>query len=212
MVVGMVLVDPSVPDQAATFDRVAPALAGWERAHQPPSIAYLHKCSAGLRDGTVKHGGPDPDGCTHSPRPATFPPELRAALDKEQVEAGPKILAAILDNVAYYQSGQAVELDSKSVAKSGRNYGAMPLVVLTAGMEDPAPPNLPPAALAQLPLRRTELLHAHQALAALSTRGVNRVVADSPSLIQQSKPQVVVSAINEVLDQALTFQAKTAAH
>jgi hypothetical protein len=42
----------------------------------------------------------------------------------------------------------------------------------------------------------------HDALAALSTRGVNRIVPDSVHPIHLAKPQLVIDAIDEVVDEA----------
>lgn len=41
----------------------------------------------------------------------------------------------------------------------------------------------------------------HEALAHLSSRGVHRVVKDSPHEIQLEKPQAVIDAVEEVLQQ-----------
>ncbi len=201
-VVGMVLVDPSIPDQAARFDRVTPAIADWMRTHQSPLLGLFKTCAAALRAGTVRPGGPDPDGCLHPPpSPPTYPPELRTELDGRAGRASPETVAAAMDTLAFYSSPELLRQDSQIVVRPDRNYGRMPLVVLTAG-DFEAPPDFPAAARAEIPLQRAEWARAHDAYAALSTRGVNRTVAGSSHYIQQQKPQAVIDAIDEVVAQA----------
>ena len=200
-VVGMVLVDPSIPDQAARMDRAAPAILQWMRDHPSPFTALLQKCAAGLRAGTIRHGGPDPDGCLHPQWPAIYPPELRAAFEKQEADAAPEAIASTLDTMVYFGSPSLLEQDSKLVIKPDRNYGSMPLVVLTAGVFE-GPPDFSDAAKAGVPAQRAEWQSGHDAYAALSTRGVNRTVAGSPHDIQHVKPQAVIDAIDEVVDAA----------
>ena len=197
-VVGMVLVDPSVPDQAAILDRVAPALAEWNRSPDP-ATTFLRQCAAALRAGTVRRGGPDPDGCLRAPPMPANSPELRAALEKQFAEATTETIAANMD--AYASIIGAMDVNSTIVIEPGRNYGRMPLIVLTAG-DDAPPPDLPAADKPQYPLWTAAVRRAHDDLAALSTRGVNRMVPDSSHYIQQIKPQVVIDAIDEVVDEA----------
>ncbi len=79
----------------------------------------------------------------------------------------------------------------------------MPLIVLTAGVDYTLPPDAPDEAKAEIPTKRhPQWVRAHDDLAALSTRGVNRVVPDTPHYIHQFKPQVVIDAIDEVVDAA----------
>jgi len=201
-VVGMVLVDASFPGQSAAFRHVAPALMDYADAHPSPLGPYFLKCAADVRAGTVWYGKPDPNRCMAPPRPPTFPPELRAALDKAQIESGPAAYARLFDIQAFYAGAQLLERDSEMLVKPDRNYGAMPLIVLTAGATEPPEPDIPEAVKAQIPLQRAEWLRAHDALAKLSARGVNRVVPDSTHYIHQLKPQLVIDAIDEVVDEA----------
>lgn len=197
-VVGMVLVDPSIPDQTAVFDRVTPAQTEWEQAHGNDSLMTLiQKCADGLRAGKVRRGGPDPDGCLRPISwPPTYPQALRAALDKRLADSSPEEYAAIMENFASYT--KSIDLDSKMVINPHRNYGNMPLIVLTAS-EFLAPPDYSAAAKAEIPQFHAEWEHAHDAYAALSTRGVNRTVAGSSHDIPQIKPQAVIDAIDEVV-------------
>lgn len=201
-VVGMVLVDIAYPGEFKVAARVAPKFIEWVRTRPSPIPAFMQKCAADLRAGAVGYGKPDLNGCTRPPRPQTFPPELRVALDKAQIEAGPQTLAGIYDNQSYYNQSYLSQRDSEIAINPPRNYGSMPLVVLTAGDDLPPPPDLPEEIKPEIPLQAAEWRRAQDALAALSTRGVNRVVAGSTHAIHQIKPQVVIDAIDEVVDAA----------
>jgi pimeloyl-ACP methyl ester carboxylesterase len=79
-----------------------------------------------------------------------------------------------------------------------RRYGDMPLMVLTAGLRD-LPPDAPAGAREQAPLFYREAERAHEAYAALSTRGHDQLVPDSGHNIPAEKPEAVLAAINRVL-------------
>jgi hypothetical protein len=55
---------------------------------------------------------------------------------------------------------------------------------------------------AELPALWAEKQRAHAELAALSTRGVHRVVAGSSHDIPHIRPQAVIDAINEIVNEA----------
>lgn len=197
-VAGMVLVDPSIPDQTEVFKRVTPAQTEWMRTHGDDSVVkFLEKCAEGLRAGKVRRGGPDPDGCLN---PITWPPQypqaLSAALDKELADLSPQAFAASMQTYASYT--KSIDLDAKRVVNPHRNYGNIPLIVLTAA-DYLAPPDFPADAKAKIPKFHAEWERAHEAYAALSSRGVNRTVAGSSHDIPQIKPQAVIEAIDEVV-------------
>jgi pimeloyl-ACP methyl ester carboxylesterase len=194
-VAGMVLVDPSLPDQFVLMEKVAPAIAALAERDKRLT-AYLAKCAAALRAGTVRPGGADPDGCLRPPPPPpTYPEPLRVAFLQAIAQSGGDGLATI---VSYMSSS---ERSAKIVVNPRRHYGAMPLIVLTAG--DYAPdPGMSAAAVAEIPAFQAAFRAGHKAYAALSTRGVQRTVPGTTHYIQQIKPQVVIDAIAEVVDEA----------
>jgi pimeloyl-ACP methyl ester carboxylesterase len=200
-VVGMVLVDPSFPDQISVVQRVAPALWRYAQDHPNPLLPLFQKCSAELKSGSLKYGGPDPDNCLHPQWPPFYPAQLRDALNRGPAETKPAVVAATLDNMIFYLSPKLLEVDSKLVVNPRRNYGGMPLIVLTAGQNQSFPDD-PEDVKAQSALYQVEWRRAHDAYAALSTRGVNRIVEGSSHYIHQIKPEVVVGAIDEVVDAA----------
>jgi len=106
----------------------------------------------------------------------------------------------------------------QATGNAQRRYGDMPLIVLTAGRDEESalgtlsalPSGTPglgtPAELAQLREQISRFLRdgwgaGHDAYAALSTRGRNQLVPDSTHGIQNHKPEVVISAVIEVLDE-----------
>jgi pimeloyl-ACP methyl ester carboxylesterase len=201
-VTGMVLVDPSYPGQFDALERIAPLTIAWLVSQASPSINFFRTCAADVRAGAVWKGKPDPKGCMKPPRPGTLPAELRVALDNAQIEAGPESYANLFDTQTALQSMLLLKVDSSLVMKPSRGYGDMPLVVLTAGEDDSLPRGAPTKAVAETPKRSAQWRSEHEALASLSTRGVNRSVAGSSHFIQQLKPQAVIDAVNEVVDQA----------
>ncbi len=188
-VAGMVMVDPSVPDQVAIMQR-----AGLPSADPGanPAVAAFRKCAAAIRAGTVKAGSPDPDNCI------TYPPFFPAALAKA---FGEKV-----SNPVQYETMASFMASSNEggtiVLNPARNYGAMPLIVLTATVQPPFPPEAPAEQRAASERFMEEWSRAHDALAALSSRGVNARVPGADHYIQRSRPAVVIDAVNQVVAEA----------
>ena len=187
-VVGMVLVDPSTPDQFAVYARVAPLLAEQNKVTMAAGVAEMRKCAADLRDGTVAPGKPDPAGCLR-PIPSAYPAALREAIGRLD---GPERLETVASFNATVAESAAL------VVNPARNYGDMPLIVLSA-TDRPPLPGVAPDLLAQF-IEMIDL--GHDELAALSTRGVNARVPGATHSIQDVRPQVVIDAIVAVVAQA----------
>jgi pimeloyl-ACP methyl ester carboxylesterase len=195
-VVGMVLVDGSIPGQFAPSAPLGPNQPALDPAANP-MVQQLHKCAAAIRAGTAKANGPDPDHCFAYP--PVWPLALRQAL-----------VAKVANPVQYeamasFAASSAV--DSEQVVNPARNYRDMPLIVLTS-TADPAPPpgvTLPPLTeeqKAQKAAMDAIWNRGHDELAALSTRGVNARVPGADHYIQRSKPQEVLDAVAEVVGEA----------
>jgi hypothetical protein len=58
---------------------------------------------------------------------------------------------------------------------------------------------MPQSAKDELPAEHSEWVSGHDALASLSSRGVNRLVADSDHMMQDDQPRAVIAAIEEVI-------------
>jgi pimeloyl-ACP methyl ester carboxylesterase len=200
-VVGMVLVDPSFPDQLTPLAQAAPAQAAYMLSLPNPLTEQLRKCSAALEAGTLRPGGPDPDRCFHPPWPASYQPELTAALNQRIATATAEQIAAVWDTMMFFGSPDLLEKDSKLAVNPRRNYGALPLIVLTR-TEFQAPPDFPPAARAEIPAEEAAWNRGHDAIAALSTRGINARVPGTGHYVHAAKPQVVIDAIEQVVREA----------
>lgn len=192
-VVGMALVDPSIPDQAARLRKAAPGAMATIDELQGWVANILRSCAAAVKTGKVAPGSPDPDGCLDYP--ATFPKETAAALAKRDTEET-RWAAKISLHENFEASGRLV-------VNPARNYGAMPLVILTSGKPQPVPPEMPQKLadgyLKGYPAFQAEWARAHDELAGLSSRGRHQLVSDSSHYIQIERPDVVIDAINEVV-------------
>jgi len=189
-VVGIVLVDPAMLEQDAVMRRVAPKFALYAEGVRSEEAESRRRCAAGIQSGALKHGTPEFDRCTAAPHmPAAFSSLERSLI---QLNADPARLltqASMFDNFAASQ---------REAVNPQRGYGDMPLIVLTAGRRDP-PPDAPADLREQVPLFYREASRAHEALAALSTRGQDQIVTDSGHNIPVEKPEAVLAAIDRVL-------------
>ncbi len=194
-VVGMVLVDPSFPDQHRAMEGVSPEASKFEDSFMAAGVIGLKGCASALRAGTLKAGDPVMTRCLQGD-PA-FPPALTESLHAVDLEpARYETQASLVDRFA---------ADSAMVVDPHRNYGQMPLIVLTAGQVQALPPEMhvPPVMVAALAeFQHTTWPRAHDALAALSTHGRNVMVPDSSHYIQTLKPQLVIESVDSVIDAA----------
>ena len=189
-VIGMVLVDPAIPEQDAVMKRVAPKFALFVDESRSAQAESLRHCAAGLQSGALKRGTPEFDECTAAPRMPPAFSALEAPLSKLNTDPARMLTeASSLDNFIESQ---------REAINPQRRYGDMPLMVLTAGRRE-LPPEAPADAREQMPLFYQEATRAHQAYAALSTRGKDQLVPDSAHTIQVEKPEAVLAAINSVL-------------
>ncbi|MEP7005090.1 MAG: alpha/beta hydrolase [Sphingomonas bacterium] len=191
-VVGMVLVDPAYPDQASVNARIAPEFAASQKSWDDGGAAVARRGESRLKSGELKVGGLDPDGCLALP--PDFPRALRERSERLYVNSEMWATAASLFG--------NFEADSRISINAERNFGDMPLIVLTAGSPLQAPPGATPSLKSEIPAVQAEWQRQHDRLASLSIRGSNRRVEGSQHGIQQMKPQAVIDAIEEVLGQA----------
>lgn len=197
-IAGMVLVDPSIPDQMRHFGAAAPAVAAFIPTYFSQAAAYFRRCSEAARAGRVAGGAADPEGCFNYP--PQYPSALSAAL--AQADSAP---ARFSTRASFFEA----LTDSFALAVNpGRGYGAMPLVVLTAAEPDTPPPGTPAEVAAQAAALPGVLRRGHAEIAALSTQGVQRLVQGSSHYIQQIKPDVVVAAVGELVDRARAGSAQ----
>lgn len=206
-VIGMVLVDPDIPDRAAFEERLAPQFSAMGRVSEAQFVKRLQDCAAGLRAGTLQSGTPQFEQCTAAHGlPDTFP-HLKTTIARLNADPARLLTQASAEREHH--------TDAREVINTRRRYGDMPLIVLTAGRDEAAalsglrgtPGADTPAALEQLRKQIAVFLRdgwgaGHDAYAALSTRGRNQLVPDSGHNIPIEKPAVVIAAIDEVLNQS----------
>ena len=184
-VVGMVLVDPVSEGQGLGFYKLDPET----KAQNAEYVAAIHdECipaaAKGFDTGSDAYkfcvGGADP--------------HYSAAFNES--------FAANKSSVVHFQAVWSEWINvfttsSDQVRAAKLNYGDMPLIVLSR-----APfALLPNETQAMRDAKNALWMKLHDEIAASSTRGVNRVVPGAGHFIQLEKPDAVIEAINEVLDQ-----------
>jgi pimeloyl-ACP methyl ester carboxylesterase len=198
---GMVLVDPSFPDEDERLDRASPGQKAYVKGMLDRAEPFFHQCLADARSGKLKNDGPDPNGCLRQKWPLSYPSELIAALERMVDEATPQEIVSGVETMVSGSSLDILARNSKLAINPSRDYGDMPLIVLTRTVFG-APPDYPAAASAEIPAEEAEWNKGHDELAALSTRGINARVPGSAHDMQHMKPQVVIDAIDQVIREA----------
>jgi pimeloyl-ACP methyl ester carboxylesterase len=169
-VLGMVLVDPSVEYQDRAFAAVFGPGAGSLR----PIRGGVERCLA-ISRGLEPASNPADKARCFDHRGQVFPTSLWLTELSE--------LDTLLDAT------------SDEVAAARSSYGAMPLIVLTAGDTYKAAPE------SIRPKVDTLWRDLHRAIAQRSIRGQERLVAGSSHLIMIDRPDAVVQAVDEVIGQ-----------
>ncbi len=199
-VAGMVLVDPSFPNQTQALHAVSPTMKRMEAgAGAADTFCYqaaLHG-ELGLNRGSKAYAL-----CGFPPRADA---DLRAQCAKngapwcemQHVELAQYVRPVFW--AAYRSEDEAsYGTDSAEDIKEQRSYGAMPLIVLTAANDIGDSP-LPPAEMRAVNRVWTA---GHHRLARLSSGGVNCVIRHSEHDIQLDRPAVVTAAVAKVVRQA----------
>ncbi len=197
-VAGMVLVDPSIPDQNDIAKRQReqfhyqppqPPKAG---PPQPPSWSDIwRRCANEVRSGALKAGGADPHGCLAMLQPPVPPAVITA------------VSAKLTSNPAQYEtmaafSESGLDEGAKIVINPACDYGDIPLVVLTATALPPGDLGGQRAFWEAVTQASTQ---AHDDLASLSTRGINTRVPGAGHNLHIEKPRLVIDTIKTVVDQ-----------
>ena len=177
-VAGMVLVDPSFEHQVARYVAATPAFA----ASAAQQVATFRSCIVALGAGMPSRGSQAYRDCIGDPDP-DLPPAVAAALAARE---GPDYYRAVLSELESFNGASSDEVDA-----SRRSWGALPLIVLTAG----GPPNSDP----DMVVRQAIWTSMHERIASLSSRGVHRVIPGARHHIERSNPEAVIAAVNEVV-------------
>lgn len=138
-VVGIVLVDPSVPDQTAKFAALSPELAKADGASMTLAANFQRMCGKRVADGSIKDGDATWKVCFKGLPEA--PPALAAAMTARDRQPGRFESKASL--------AESFAPSSAAVVDAKRSYGDLPLIVLTQG-KGLAPPGAPPEQAAKV--------------------------------------------------------------
>lgn len=184
---GLVLVEPASEHE---FERLNAVSQGRLKMGLDMNQQISKQCLAQAETGFVP-GSELFATCTTGYDAGAVPRELAAAR------------LAMLTSAAYWRAAVAENDDGEDgdgpLRTARRPFGDLPLIVLTRGVSPYAVPGQP-----QSPLNKAfedENRKIHVELAALSTRGRERVVPGAAHAIQAEQPQAVVTAVDEVLDQ-----------
>ena len=201
-VAGLVLVDPTEERYFARMRSTlrakfgAAIVAEMELHHAPGSsavsqaISEYNHCAAAARTHDLDPKSELYKTCT-DPVWQPLGPVIAAERQRIQVKRA-------------YQDAQASEAansiladpgsdDTYAALFSGHALGDKPLIVLTHSIYDPKDPEDAANALA------VNLMH--EQTAALSTRGINRIVPETHHNIEVDHPQAIIDAVGEVLQQ-----------
>ncbi|APV50628.1 hypothetical protein BWI17_13580 [Betaproteobacteria bacterium GR16-43] len=188
-VVGMVFVDPSHEDQRSRYRRLnpkQPTEAEYDKLRLEPILASHRECiaaaPAGFTPGTPLYGK-----CVGDPD-ARFSEAINAAHLKKYAQVAYQQAAMNEEEAIYHASAEQLRA-------ARRSLGDVPIIVLTSDTRgvastNPEPPNDPPFRLWMV---------LHDDIAALSSRGSNRIVPRTGHLVHTDQPQAVSDAIFEVL-------------
>lgn len=200
-VAGLVLVDPS--EERAT-ERVGATMAqefgkqlvadseADDKESIAGAVAHFADCVKSAEAGALKPGTPKYAQCTDPPRPQLGPDILA---ERERLQHLPKHQRTQQAELQYsvYGADTSANAGYAKLFDRPHPFGDRPLVVLSSSMFDMSPP------FGELNYAMMGALHTQTA--ALSTRGVRRMVPQSRHNVQIDQPQAVVDAVAEVLDQ-----------
>lgn len=184
MVAGLVLVDPSADHQNERFRAILPDFDKMNRINYAP----LQRCKALLEKGPIAEGAPEYKMCINKP-PPDMPADLthfHYAYNQSPIHYG-EVMAEL--------ESATGDANAKEADAARHALGDKPLLVLTAG----APARLPGSTADQQKRFEQAWYEMHNEIAALSTRGRQRVVPGASHYIQGDKPEAVIAAVAEVL-------------
>jgi pimeloyl-ACP methyl ester carboxylesterase len=179
-VAGMVLVDPVSEEQGRRYHALDPTTLTADTEF----VDYLHdQCIPAAAKG-FEQGSEPRKKCVGEPDErfsAAFNRSLLATFARPQRQ-----------RAVWSEWVNLFDRSSDQVRAAKREYGDLPLIVLT---RIPQPKGSQEMRDAKIRL----WMELHDEIARLSTRGVNRVVADAGHYIQFDKPEAVIDAIREVV-------------
>jgi pimeloyl-ACP methyl ester carboxylesterase len=200
-VAGLVLVDPSeervqarvgAAMRARFGDQLVDESAADDKDSIAGALAHFADCIKSAEEGKLASDPALYAQCTDPPRPP-LGPEIMA--ERMKLQATPSFQRAQAAELQYsvYGPDSSADADYARLFDASHPFGHKPLVVLSSSMFDMAPP------FGELNYASMSALHTQTA--ALSTKGVRRMVPRSRHNVQLDQPQAVVYAIADVLGQ-----------
>ena len=183
---GLVLVEAEHEDETSRLNKASQGMLGKFYGMVAEQNKY---CLAAATKG-IKPGSEDQMNCVGDVAQA-YGPALGAAVLKSNTTP-----AYWRTNVAEWD---AIKVSDEQLRKLRRPFGDLPLVVLTRGVSPYAQPGKPQSALNKA--TEDENVAIQKEMAALSTRGKQRIVPGAGHVIHADKPEAVVQAVLEVLKQ-----------
>ena len=186
---GLVLIDPSYAEQdkGESPDELAKDASSFSE-----TITHLRTCSGLARTGKLASES-HPECFAFAPERT---PEQRAFLAYQMVRPGRYDAMASEIESQHSPDGRS-DINSRQELGARRNWGQMPVVVLTAALVPEPKASDADRALAE---RNWGFWKAgHDALAARSTRGRSTIVSNTGHFIQLDQPQAVIDAIKGVV-------------
>jgi pimeloyl-ACP methyl ester carboxylesterase len=183
---GLVLVEPEHEDETRRLDKASQGNLNKVYAMVAEQNNY---CLNAARKG-IKPGSEEQMNCVGNPV-ENYGPTLGKAVMLSTIR--PAYWRATIDE------WDAIKVSDEQLRKLRRPFGEMPVVVLTRGVSPYAIPGKPQSALNKA--MEDENVAIQKETAALSTRGKQHVVPGAGHVIHADKPEAVVDAVLEVLNQ-----------
>ncbi len=183
---GLVLVEPRHEDETSRLDKASQGNLKKVYAMVEQQNNY---CLAAAQKG-FRPGSEEETNCVGNPA-EVYGPALGAAV--RTATTRPAYWRTVVDE------WDAIKLSDEQLRKLRRPFGDLPVLVLTRGVSPYAVPGKPQSALNKA--LEDENAAIHKEIAALSTRGSQRVVPGAGHVIHAEKPEAVVDAVLEVLKQ-----------
>jgi len=190
--VGLVLVDPSHEDQDEMFRTTAPrsfTQQQWNLAFLDVSLAKRRGCIVAAKAGTITPGSQMFKDCIF------HADQLSAAVQESEDR---REMTWAFQNTQHSEEESFMRTTAQQVRAAKRSLGDLPLIVLTRD-RFPPPTNATPEQLNTMEVRYQKWLGLARDLAAMSSRGEQRVVAGAGHDIELDRPQAVIDATREVL-------------
>jgi pimeloyl-ACP methyl ester carboxylesterase len=186
---GLVLVEPQTEDQTARMDNITGGKITQFYAMVKQQDAWcLAEAAKGFTTGSEALANciGDPD--------AVYGPVLGKAV--KAIQARPSYWRVRADK---FNALDASDAQLRALRAASKSLGDLPLLVLTRSVSPYAVPGQPQSAMNKATEAENEKIH--REIAALSTRGRQRVIPGASHVIQAEQPAAVAQAVLEVLAQ-----------